>query len=863
MKHVLSILLLLTGINSHTVSAQTIVNGLIKDSEGQPMMFVNILEKGTSNGSISDESGLFSIRCQSTNPILIFSYLGYKTMEVPVNGQSFLNVLMEEDAVTFDDIVVVGTRRFNRSATETPVAVDIIPVAQVMNNLGQVDLNQLLQFTAPSFNSNRQSGADGSDHIDPATLRGLGPDQTLVLINGKRRHQSSLVNIFGTRGRGNTGTDLNTIPAAAIERIEILRDGASAQYGSDAIAGVINIVLKSSVNEFLGNVMSGGHVAKLRDDKKMDGGNYQANGNFGLPVARDGFVNVTVDYQRRNHTKRPADPELYDVYREEFGDAQSDNFTTFINAEVPASEKIKVYAFGGLGFRITEAFAFTRAADSDRNIPEIYPNGFNPIIRTNVSDQSLSAGIKGNLKNWEVDFNHTFGRNKMHYYVNNTLNASLLTQTPTSFDAGGFSFTQQTTGLHFSRLFPKTLSGINVAFGAEHRIDRYTIFAGEEASYKNYGIIDSVIDGIVTPVNVLNRAGGSQGFPGFQPKDETDESRTNIAAYIDAEMDITKKLLIAAAVRAERYSDFGNTINGRLALRYKFSDKFAIRGSAGTGFRAPSLPQIYFSSTFTDFPSGQAVEKIIAPNNSNLTRVLGIPALKQEQSINAALGITTRPFTGFSATVDAYFVDIRDRIVLTGSFDQDDPDIGDLLKALNVGAAQFFTNAVDTRTFGADIILSYFYQRSDHKIQATFAGNINRMDIRNIKTNNKLQGKEDIYFGNREQLFLLASAPPSKLNLTLDYSFKKFNTMIRLVRFAGIELEDFTGEIDQYDPRITTDLSVGYRINDHLQIIAGGSNIFNVYPTMQNTETETGGLWDPVQMGFNGAFFFGRLSVRF
>lgn len=843
--------------------AQITLKGNVTDNNGFTLMGVNVVEKGTTRGTVTDFDGNFEITYRSIESVLVFSYLGYATQEIKPAGRTEIKVVLKEDVLNLSGVEVVGTRSLNRSATETPVAIDIIPIAEVINSVGQVDINQLLQFAAPSFNSNRQSGADGSDHIDPATLRGLGPDQTLVLINGKRRHQSSLVNIFGTRGRGNTGTDLNTIPAAAIERIEILRDGAAAQYGSDAIAGVINIVLKSTVNEFTGNVLGGVRKAKFRTDKDFDGETLQLSGNYGMPLNNGGFVNITTDYQRRGKTNRPADPNVYDIYREQFGDAESDNFSAFVNSKINISENMHAYAFGGFNQRLTDAYAWTRSPDSERNIPEIYPNGFNPRIQSVISDRSMSAGIKGKLGEWDVDVNNTFGSNRLHYYVAGTLNASLLAKSPTRFDAGGFQLSQNTTGIHFTRFFPQSLSGVSVAFGSEYRIDNYQIFAGEEGSYRNYGLVDTVVNGLLQQIDVLGRPGGSQGFPGFQPADVTDEYRTNLAAYLDTEIDFTDNFMVGAALRAERYSDFGNTVTGKLAARYEVSKKFAFRASASTGFRAPSLPQIYFSSTFTDFVSGVPVDKIIAPNNSPITRVLGIPQLKEETSVNASVGFTTKPFLGFSATVDAYFVGIKDRVVLTGAFEDTDPDIGAELQALGVGAAQFFTNAVDTRTMGVDIVLSYSRRLGAGRLQATFAGNINNMTVEKIKTNVKLAGKEDIYFGNREKLFLLASAPPTKMNLTFDYKINRFNTNLRFVHFAKVELEDWLGTLDVYDPRLTTDLSIGYALTNNLTLTIGGANIFNAYPTTQDTETETGGLWDAVQMGFSGAFYFTRLGFKF
>ena len=637
-----------------------------------------------------------------------------------------------------------------------------------------------------------------------------------MLVNGKRRHQSSLINIFGTRGRGNTGTDLNTIPAAAIERVEILRDGASAQYGSDAIAGVINIVLKSRVNQFVGS-LNGGIT------QRGDGENVQVSGNYGFQLMEEGFANITLDYLARDRTNRPADPEQFDIYRRQFGDAQSNNFSAVLNSELPVSEDGSFYLFGGFNFRDTDAFAWTREAGSDRNIPSIFPKGFDPHILSNITDQSVSAGFRNKMNGWDIDFNNTYGSNRFHYIVDGTLNASLLDQSPTRFDAGGFQLMQNTTGLYLSHFMDDLFAGSNIAFGTEYRLENYQIFAGEEASYRNFGIIDTVIDGRIQQVDVLGRPGGSQGFPGFRPENELSEFRTNIGVYADAEFDFTENFMINAAARFEHYSDFGSTLNWKIASRLELVDNFAIRGSLSTGFRAPSLAQVYFNTTFTDFVGGTPVDKVIARNNSPITRELGIPTLRQETALNGSLGFTTN-FGNFSATVDGYYVAIDDRIVLTGAFEDTDPDIGAELLALNVGAAQFFTNAVDTRTLGVDVILTYTEQfTSDQRLSLSFASNFNKMEIANINTTARLAGKEDVYFGPREQAFLLASAPPSKMNFIADYQLNKWNFNTKLIRFGEVVLIDWIGEEDVYDPKITTDLAIARKLGEHVSLTLGGA----------------------------------------
>ena len=843
-------------------SQQYMVKGKVTDEQTGALIGVNVLVKGTTVGTVTDNQGNYNIRFEFQDAILVFSYVGYQTQEISISGRTEINVVLLQ-GIEFTEIFVLGSRSLNRSITETPVPIDVINIPDLTNKLGQFDVNQILQYNAPSFNSTRQSGADGADHIDPATLRGLGPDQTLVLINGRRRHQSSLINIFGSRGRGNTGTDLNAIPLASIERIEILRDGASAQYGSDAIAGVVNVVLKSNINKLTGSVGTGVHDAYLRTDRDYDGEEFLMNGNYGFELGENGFMNLSFDYLRKGKTNRPADPNVYSIYRRQFGDASLNNFGTIFNSRFAISKNTIFYAFGGLNHRYTDAFAWTREADSERNVPEIYPNGFDPRITSTIRDHSLSFGVQTDMYGWHTDFSNSFGVNLFHYYIDGTLNASLLEKSPTRFDAGGFELMQNTTSLDFTRFFNQVLKGMNIAFGVEYRIDNYSIFAGEEGSWKNYGVIDTVIDGKVVQYDALGRPGGSQGFPGFRPENVVDEYRTNIGGYADIELDLTDFWMIGGAGRYEYYSDFGSTINGKFSTRFKVADNFAIRGSVGSGFRAPSLAQVYFNSTFTDFVSGVPVDKIIAKNNSPITRQLGIPALKEETAFTGSLGFTTDLFEGFTVTVDGYFVQINDRVVLTGAFEDTDPDIGEELQALDVGAAQFFTNAIDTKTLGVDIILTYSHSFDNHNFRLSYAGNFNNMELGDIYTSPKLAGKKDVYFGRREQHFLLASAPKSKMNLLLDYGINRFHSSVQVTYFGKVVLIDWLDTEDIYEAKITTDLSLGYDITDNVTFLVGGANIFDEYPTMQDTETETGGLWDAVQMGFSGRFYYAKMTLNF
>jgi iron complex outermembrane recepter protein len=860
-----------------TAFAQQTVSGRVTDDKGNSVEGISVKLKGTTTGTTTDKNGDYTLKVTGTNPVLVFSGVGFNDREV--DAFSAANVSLETAAITLTGIEMVGTRSLKRSSTETPVPVDIIPIAKVTNQLGLVEINSILHYIAPSFNSNRQSGADGADHIDPATLRGLGPDQTLVLINGKRRHQISLVNLYGSRGRGNTGTDLNSIPAAAIERIEILRDGASAQYGSDAIAGVINIILKSSVKELtatatVGTRMTGyggtlDHEGQKVLENQTDGLEYNANVNYGFKLKDNGFLNLTGDYLNKAKTYRPNyEPIFPDNYRQKFGDGSYSNYRLFFNNKISLGGATEFYSFGGYNRRDGEAYAYTRDAGSERNVVAIYPNGFNPLITSEITDKSISFGVRTKFCGWNSDFNGTWGSNRFHYGVEETLNASLEASSPTEFDAGGFQLAQNTFSANFSKPISGVGAGLNLAFGTEYRYEQYQIFAGETASWKQY--LDANGNPIVFSVNgpgdTTFRPGGSQGFPGFQPKDIVRASRKNFAAYADAELDVTKSILIAGAIRIENYSDFGWTDNYKLATRLKVNNNLSFRGSWSTGFRAPSLPQTHFSSTFTNVVAGQIFDQVIAPNTSELAKEVGIPELKEETSNNGSLGFVAKIGKKFNLTVDAYQIKVKDRIVLTGLFDTGDDKIGSILQSMNVGAAQFFTNAVDTKTRGLDVIATFGTNLGQGKLNTTLAANFNSMEIEAVHTTPLLEGKEEIYFGVRERYFLLASAPDHKINLSFDYTVNRFNAFVRVTRFSGLQLIDFNfdeTDPDIYKPRHTLDLTLGYKINNNFDIAIGGANILDTYPSIQDPGlTETGGMWDAVQMGHGGAFLFGKLVYR-
>lgn len=874
------------------------INGIVKDSEtNEPIAGASVVIKGDFQGTTTDSEGKFSLQA-ATGSELVVSFIGYLSATIPVTEADTYTIPLVFQAEQLMEIVVVGSRNQNRTVLESPVPIDIIEPAAIANAYGKVEINQILQYAAPSFNATKQSGSDGADHIDPASLRGLGPDQTLVLINGKRRHQSSLVNVFGTRGRGNSGTDLNAIPASAIKRIEILRDGASAQYGSDAIAGVINIVLKDQTDGVTGGVTYGAYSTNVGngfedetgetlwniegknrldgEDRKFDGNTVRLDLNYGIKLGdKGGFANFTTEFLTKERTLRPGFS-----WRKGYGSAAVDGFNFMINSSVPIAKNTHFYMFGGSNFRQTDAYAFSRDsyADGDfRTVPSLHPNGFTPHITSDIRDVSASAGIRHDLASgWKVDFSNTFGKNNFHYYIKESNNASLGSASPLDFDAGGHSLAMNVVNLDFTRFYDNIASGFNLAFGTEFRTERFVIFAGEEASYSIYDDNRVAVTNPATQTPALDPdgnplPGGSQGFPGYSPDNAVDRGRSNFGIYTDAELNLTSNFLLNGALRFERYSDFGNTFNAKLATRYNFGEAFSVRGSYSTGFRAPSLAQIHYNLIFNNIVNGESLPSLLAANTSTVARAFGIGPLKEETAQNASLGFTLK-YGNFSATVDGYMINVQDRIVLTDNFDASGLNLG-------VDAAQFFANGVDTKTTGLDVVLAYNHSFNiDNKLSLILSGNFNNLEIEKINSRGL---NEYTFFGPFSQAYLQAAAPDYKIGANISYTVSKFTTNLFLTQFSEVKLQDFQWvdtpattkaeadalyavATDVYKAAMTVDVNLSYQITPGIGIAVGANNLFNKYPTPQfDAWTDQGGMNDSVQMGSDGAYYFGRINFKF
>lgn len=880
----------------------TVEGTVIDKQSGAVLPGVNIRLVDSSRGTVTDEEGHYSLKIPAGEVQLTFSFVGYKSRtetlsDVVAGDQRTLDVALEPSYIAGGEVVVTGSRSGGRSKLKSAVPVDVISMDELDIQAPQVDVNQLLTYVAPSFQSTRQSAADEAEHMAPASLRGMGPDQVLVLVNGKRRHPSSIINLLGSK-RGTVGTDLSVIPTAAIDRIEILRDGASAQYGSDAIAGVINIILKKDTGTLTASTTAGIY-------KEGDGETVKANVNYGVELGDGGYLNITGSFTNRESTNRTGNHDLHvytpgfayplddnpeaaraadnaairahgktrDDFKFHIGNAGIQIASTFINAAVPVDEQgTEFYAFGGLSNKQGTGYPFRRLPVDAGNVPAVYPHGFQPLTKSSITDKSLTLGIRGELKGWRVDFSNTYGSNGFDFRLTNSVNASLGAASPTEFDVGGFFFSQNVTSLTFSKWFDEALSGINVALGSEFRVDNYSIHAGEEASWKNYGIGQVIVDGEIVRRDTLGRPGGSQGYPGFQPSDAVNADRTNIAAFADVEVNLTPQLLVAAATRFERYSDFGNTLNGKLAARYLFGDFLAVRGAINTGFRAPSLHQVYYNKVTSDFNDENRLVKIgTFNNNSRPADLLGIPDLKEETSTNYSLGFTLRPLQNVSLTADLYQIDVQDRIILTSEFNVNElpADIAAKLQEYDVQAANFFTNAIDTRTRGIDLVATYQQPfENGSRLNVSLGANLNEVKIQGaVKTSPQLQGQADLYLQPWDRLELEEGDPQSKVTATVQYSIGRLSAMVRGVRFGEVSLNTggAFGRPQTYDARFVTDLSLTYEVLDNLRLTAGANNVFDVYPEEHFYVNSYYDVfkYPPAQQGFNGAYYFTRLTLQY
>jgi iron complex outermembrane receptor protein len=915
--------------------AVTITGTVTDASTGAPLRDVTVSIIGTNRTSQTSAVGTYSIRVLAGSYTLQATSIGYapgeQAISVSAGDSPTVNFELSSQAIQMGNVLVAIGSRTARTATQTPVPIDVITGTEIRES-GHTELNQILREIVPSFNASHQNISDGTDHINPASIRGLGPDQVLVLVNGKRRHASALVNINGTFGRGSVGTDLNAIPPAAIERIEVLRDGASAQYGSDAIAGVINIVLKDQTESLQASVrggMTGGCFSQpdrpdgtpQNIDWDCDGEQVNVDANFGFPIGDGGFFNVTGAFLNRERTNRSG-LEMKAQYRDANGDLITDvsatdaiiagqgltradfSMTTgqseavvgmvFFNSSVPIGNGGELYAFGGVSRRDGAATGFFRRPEETLKTDlTLYPNGFLPEINTGINDDALSVGLRGNHSGWDVDLSLTHGANSLLYNIENTMNASLGSASPISFDSGKLSFGQDVGNLDLVR--PINTNGsfqsLSLVTGAEFRVENYRIDAGDDASWQlgdgqgNYECRDLIT--VPAPSSSDDppcepRLPAAQVFQGFQPADEQDRTRNSISVYAGLESQITDQVTLDVGGRFENYTDFGSVFTGKIATRIELSPTAAFRGAVSTGFRAPSLHQSWFrnvSTQFVDDGSGNLVAaNILTANNlSGIARAFGIPKLEEETSVNVSAGFTVNPSSAFSLTVDAYFITIDDRIVLTSRFSDSDSTTAVLLEPFSnfgVKQVQFFSNAIDTETKGLDIVASYGTEMSGGQLTLTGAANFTDTEVTSINVPASVQavfGSTDVtstYF-NREETGRFESAlPKQKGSVSAKWQKDRFTGTLRGNYYGEIEYTPTNSDNDEtFGSKVLFDLDLAYELTESTRLSIGANNLLNTYPDQHTTASNRSDerfvfSRRVTQYGSNGGFYYAKMSLN-
>lgn len=883
--------------------------------------------KGTELDAVVDQNGLLSIKLKQINrkDNNMKNLSGISAAVVPLLLASNTQAVAADQAAqeNIEKIAVVGSRVAGRSVEDLPVPVDILS-AEALENTGQTEVGRMLQAIAPSFNFSSSSISDGTDALRPATLRGLGPDQTLVLINGKRRHQASIIHINTSVGRGTAGTDMNAIPAASIKRIEVLRDGAAAQYGSDAIAGVINIVLKDAEE--------GGKAAiNYGEYSEGDGETVNIDFNKGFALGDEGYLNTTINFRDRAPTNRAGlhgscqfygcteledgtllagDPRELTAPRDTFriGDADSQQFALTVNTgyELAGGE---LYGFITYSNRENESAAFFRHNANASGNPVLQdgdatiPMGFLPKINTVIDDVSYNVGFKKSFDNdASLDLSYTYGENSIDYTTSDTINGSyanylryeqgltadeIRTTIPRSAYAYGLELSLQTLNLDYT----KDYEHFSLALGAELRTDEFRILEGSEYAYRDYDTVDgvSIYAGLNDGIGSVDAASGAQGFGGSDPASSVDESRDVISFYLDAETYVIDDVIISGALRYDNYKGFGDTVNFKLAGNWSITEDVSLRGAVSTGFRAPSMQQLYFNNVSTQFvvgPNGDLIAEQVGTfrNDSTLAQSIGIPKLKEEKSQNRSLGIVYNVTDNINLTIDYYAIDIDDRIVISNRLGKGLSDTLDAaLESAGAGAGQFFLNGADTETEGVDLVATWNTEGLGGTLDFTFAANFTKTDVVDLFTPAG-SGLETIpvedVFSAQETSIIEEWQPEDRINLSALYRLEDWTVNLSLNRYGEYTVED--GGRQTYGAEILTDVKVNYFFNENLSFNIGANNLFDVYPDKNtignsrsgtivdangNTIVSSPGVFTysrrSAPFGFNGAYYYVGAEYKF
>ncbi len=744
----------------------------------------------------------------------------------------------EEAAGDEERVQVVGSRMALRSEKESAVPVDLISGDELRNS-GVADVGAALELLAPSFNFAEMSITDGSDHVKPAMLRGLGPDQTLVLVNGKRRHQSALIHVY-TVGRGTAGTDLNAIPMAAVERIEVLRDGASAQYGSDAIAGVINIVLKDDLGVSISE--------QLSTTEAGDGDTSHTSLNAGFGIG-EGYVNVSAEYKKADAFNRALPDQYGGQWR--LGEPDLEQSALFFNAELPLGG-VDIYAFGGYSLREGEAGAYFRCPQAQADAGSWYcspippeqlpvaPNGFLPFITSEVEDTSIAVGARFDIGDWQADMSVVDGENTFGFGVNNSLNKSWglgptgnAADVPRSAHAGDMIFRQTTFNFDLSGAVHIGQQEFNLAFGASMRQEGFEITAGDEYSWANYG---------AESWGLPDQPSGIQGFPGWSPNEATDLSRDSYALYAEASTQLTDALRVEAAVRHEDYEDFGTDLSTKLAAFWQLSEQVSLRGSINDGFRAPSLQQIGFTQLSSTFEGGANVIVGTFNIDSDVAQAFEIPDLEAEDSLSYTVGLVAEPATGWEITVDLYNIEISDRIGISGRFSRGDDPLIDSILPTGVDAASFFTNAIDTETNGIDLVIHYQHDVDTGHLEYTFAASHVVTEVTSVDDMPGLlagSGLDDLYFTRRDRAIIEDYSPQDRFTLAATHVAEgwRFGASVNYFGEVWTRYDTTSADYDYLDKADwILNLNLGYDFGNGFTVAGAINNVEDKYPKPQHSD---------------------------
>jgi iron complex outermembrane receptor protein len=738
------------------------------------------------------------------------------------------------EVVQLAPVTVTGSRRIDRTVTDSMVPVDLV-TSDVLQTSVSSELTDKLMQIVPSYNVQRLTIGEGAAFVRPARMRGLSPDHTLVLVNGKRQHRSALI-----MGGSSQGVDLAQIPTSAVQRIEVLRDGASAQYGSDAIAGVINVILKDRIG------WEG--YAQASQYFEGDGFNQQAGADYGVALGHRGFLNVALEYTDAERTSRSvqrADALAYIKAHpdraasvadpvQQWGQPERENARVMINAEVALTSNIRGYVFGLYGEgNGTDDFnwrnpdtngafktsAYQASLYPDYSLLSLYPGGFAPLFSTEDRDYSIVAGVKGGASHglgW--DLSASTGRNRIRYSMDRSINASFGPDSPTAFDLGGLEQDERNLNADFVYSWENAWSAkpVNIAFGGEHRREAFSIQAGERYSWDVGPLLD-------LPV-------GANGFPGWSPNQEVDAHRNSYAGYLDVDIEPMDRLTVGAAGRFEDFSDFGSTANGKLSGRFELTPALAVRAAASTGFHAPTpglssytrTSQGLIAGTSTLYTAGQiAVDNPVAV-------FLGARPLKPEESTNVNGGLVFNPVPALTVSIDAYQLEVTDRMSSSQSFTITAEQRAQLVAsgvtdAASLNYVTFLTNAFDSRTTGVDAVVSYRWKLDrDSSVTMTGAYNYNETQLTRFDT--KVLSAD-------ARTNLEKRMPRDAGNLSASYQGRRYGVTARL-RYYGpwTDAQSNSTIVQEFGNQWLFDLSASYRVSPSIVLSAGAENLFGIYP---------------------------------